>query len=48
MLDFIKGRELSRHFYEEVVGPILSTHFGDIRHTACLMSRVSMSSVDVQ
>ena len=41
MLDFIKGRELSRHFYEEVVGPILSTHFGDIRHTACLIGHGS-------
>ena len=41
MLDFIKGRELSRLFYEEVVGPILSTHFGDIRHTACLIGHGS-------
>ncbi len=37
MTEFMRGRELSRLFYEEIVGPILSDHFGNGRHTACLI-----------
>ena len=37
MPNFIKGGELNRLFYEELVGPILRTHLGYIRHTACLI-----------
>ena len=37
MPNFIKGRELSRLFYQEAVSPILRHRFSGVRHTACLI-----------
>jgi hypothetical protein len=34
MPEFIKGRELSRIFYDEAVRPLLNEHFPDLPHTA--------------
>src|SRR4051794_30692923 len=38
---FVPGAELSRRFYDEVVQPILSARFPDLRHAAALLGRGS-------
>jgi hypothetical protein len=37
MTDFVKGLVLNQLFYEEIVAPIMTSHFPDIRYSAALI-----------
>src|SRR4030095_14760108 len=37
MADFINGLTLNQLFYEEVVAPILKSHFSDLQYSAALI-----------